>query len=142
MEFSAESSADHLIKYPEELYREILHRVGGRKLAWDVATGHGKVAYRLAAEFDMVVATEGDSRILEGTLSNPKINFEVSSEDSVSVKSGSVDLVTVGQALHSLSLEGFYQEVKRVVRPGGVLAAWGFGIPRLGMEFDRLESFV
>ncbi|MEL6536603.1 MAG: class I SAM-dependent methyltransferase, partial [Bacteroidota bacterium] len=85
-----------------------------------------------------VIATDGNLRILEGTIPNSKISFEVGQEDTISAKSGSVDLVTVGQALHMLNLEDFYSEVRRVVRPGGVLAVWGFGIPRLGMEFDRL----
>jgi hypothetical protein len=39
-----------------------------------------------------------------------------------------VNLVTVAQALHWFDLERFYTEVDRVLKPGGVLAAWGYGV--------------
>jgi SAM-dependent methyltransferase len=40
----------------------------------------------------------------------------------------SVDLITVAQALHWFDLPLFYAEVDRVLKPGGVLAVWTYGI--------------
>jgi SAM-dependent methyltransferase len=47
---------------------------------------------------------------------------------------GSVDLVTVAQALHWLDLGRFWQECRRVSKPGGIIAVWGYGIAGLQHE--------
>lgn len=39
----------------------------------------------------------------------------------------SCDLVLAAQALHWFDLDAFYREVRRVLRPGGLLAATGYG---------------
>jgi SAM-dependent methyltransferase len=44
---------------------------------------------------------------------------------------GEVDLVTVAQALHWFDTAKFYKECRRVLREGGVLAAYGYGTPRV-----------
>jgi SAM-dependent methyltransferase len=49
---------------------------------------------------------------------------------------GSVDLVTVAQALHWLPLEQFLQEVRRVLAPGGALATWCYTRPVLAPDLD------
>ncbi|MBF0263594.1 MAG: methyltransferase domain-containing protein, partial [Magnetococcales bacterium] len=48
--------------------------------------------------------------------------------------SASVDLITVAQALHWFDLEPFYTEVRRVLKPGGVFAAWCYGVLRVDGE--------
>jgi SAM-dependent methyltransferase len=46
---------------------------------------------------------------------------------------------TLAQALHWFDFERFYAEVRRVLVPGGVLAAWAYGIIVVeGTEVDRL----
>ena len=42
-----------------------------------------------------------------------------------------MDLVTVAQALHWLDRKAFYEEAKRVLLPGGVLAVWTYAGPQL-----------
>jgi ubiquinone/menaquinone biosynthesis C-methylase UbiE len=37
-----------------------------------------------------------------------------------------VDLVTVASAIHWFDLNKFYTEVRRVEKPGGVIAAWTY----------------
>jgi uroporphyrinogen-III synthase len=44
---------------------------------------------------------------------------------------GQLDLVTVAQAVHWFDRPRFFREVERVLRPGGVLAIWSYGIPQL-----------
>ncbi len=41
--------------------------------------------------------------------------------------SSSVDLVVASQALHVLDTDAFYPEVRRLLKPGGVIAAWCYG---------------
>jgi SAM-dependent methyltransferase len=55
----------------------------------------------------------------------------------------SVDLVAVAQALHWLRLDAFFAEVRRVARPGAVLAAWTYGLPEVAPEVDaRVRAFA
>ena len=44
--------------------------------------------------------------------------------DKVPIDDGTVDLVTVAQALHWFDVSSFYPEVRRVAKPGGILAVW------------------
>jgi len=43
------------------------------------------------------------------------------------LSAGSVDLITVAQALHWFNIEQFFAESVRVLRPGGILAIWAYG---------------
>jgi ubiquinone/menaquinone biosynthesis C-methylase UbiE len=43
-----------------------------------------------------------------------------------------VDLVTVASAIHWFDLDRFYAEVRRVVKPGGAIAAWTYYTPVFG----------
>ena len=46
----------------------------------------------------------------------------------------SADLVTICQALHWCDIPGFYREVGRMLRPGGVLAVLGYHFTRPAPE--------
>ncbi len=48
------------------------------------------------------------------------------------------DLITVAQALHWFDLNAFFREVKRVAKPGAILAVWGYGLVRFNPDIDGL----
>ncbi len=53
----------------------------------------------------------------------------MASFDNLPAADNSVDLVTVSQAVHwFLPIENFYEEVNRVLKPGGCLAVFEYGI--------------
>jgi SAM-dependent methyltransferase len=52
----------------------------------------------------------------------------------------SVDLVTVAQALHWFDLERFYAEVRRVLKPKGVLAAWAYKLASVTPPIDAIVN--
>lgn len=56
---------------------------------------------------------------------------------------GSIDLITVAQAVHWFDLDSFYSHVKHVLRkPGGVVAVWCYTNPTVNPEVDAvLEDF-
>ena len=53
--------------------------------------------------------------------------YVVAEAESVPLRSGCADLVTVAQALHWLDPDPFYAEVRRVLAPDGLFAAWTYG---------------
>jgi SAM-dependent methyltransferase len=125
--------------YPPELLARLAALAPARGLCWDVATGTGQAAVTLAGHFDRVIATDASERQIAHAQPHPNIEYRVELAERSSLADASVDLVTIAAALHWLALEPFYAEVRRVARPGAVLAAWSYGADfRLGDELDRV----
>jgi len=55
-----------------------------------------------------------------------------SAEDQPDIDDGSVDLVTICQALHWLDIPRFYKEVDRMLKPEGTLAVIGYSFTTAG----------
>ena len=49
--------------------------------------------------------------------------------ETLNVEDSSIDLLTVCQAVHWFDLDTFYKEVKRALKPNGVLALYGYFTP-------------
>jgi SAM-dependent methyltransferase len=49
-----------------------------------------------------------------------------------------VDLVTVAVAVHWFNFDEFYREVRRALKPGGVLAVWTYSLTEISPEIDPL----
>ena len=60
------------------------------------------------------------------------LTFEhAAAEDVASVPTGSVDMVVAGQAAHWFDYPRWWPEMRRILRPGGTLAVWGYTDPVL-----------
>ncbi len=68
----------------------------------------------------------------------PNVLYIKASAEDVPLLAGSVDLVTVAQALHWFDLEVFWGEVRRVLRPAGVFAFWGYNWPLVDPGIDAI----
>ena len=129
--------------YPEPLFDWLAGVAPGRSLAWDCATGTGQAARPLARRFDRVIATDASRRqIATARAAAPGANLEyrVAPAEASGLEAHSVDLVTVAQALHWLDLPRFYTEVRRVGRPGAVVAAWCYTTLRIDERIDEVVS--
>ncbi len=115
-------------RYPGRLFSYLASLTPMRKLAWDCATGSGQAAVGLANFFERVVASDASASQIENAPSHPRITYRVMAAEKTDIESDSLDLVTVGQALHWFDLEAFYGEVRRTLRPGGALAVWAYGL--------------
>ncbi|SHL10163.1 class I SAM-dependent methyltransferase [Hymenobacter psychrotolerans] len=127
----ADLYARYRINYPPELYAWLLPRVPGRERAWDCATGNGQVAAELARHFAHVEATDISTAQLAQAPALPHVTYRKSGAEHTPFAAASFDLVTVGQALHWFDMAAFNQEVRRVLRPDGVVAEWGYGLVQL-----------
>lgn len=119
--------AKHRPTYPPALYEHLAKLAPGRTLAWDCATGQGQAALALANHFDRVVATDASEAQLQHAPKHPSVEFRRALAESSGLPDGSVDLIAVAAAIHWFDLDRFYAEVRRVSRPGAVLAAWSYG---------------
>ncbi|MCB9755870.1 MAG: class I SAM-dependent methyltransferase [Myxococcales bacterium] len=125
---ASESYARYRPRYPDALYERLASVAPGRALCWDCATGSGQAAVALAERFDAVVATDASAEQLASARPHPRVEYRHERAERTSLAPASVELVTVAAALHWFELSSFYAEVRRVVRPGGVLAAWTYGV--------------
>jgi len=124
--------------YPDALFDFVATQCRGRSLAWDCATGNGQAATGLASRFARVVATDLSAGQLAHAVPAPNIEYRVSPAEDSGLAPASTDLVTVAQALHWLDHEPFYREVRRVARPGGIIAAWSYGACHAGDDVEGL----
>lgn len=114
--------------YPSSLFGWLAARAPERTVAWDCAAGSGQASVDLANHFKRVIATDASQAQIAAAPHHPRIDYRVASAEASGLPERSVDLVTVAQALHWLELDAFYAEVRRVAKPGSVLAAWAYGI--------------
>jgi len=142
--FSGNSSdyAAYRPTYPAELFAWLAEQSPGRGLAWDCATGSGQAALGLAPYFPSVVATDASADQIAQARPHVTVTYAVAAAEASGLADGSVDLVTVAQAAHWFDLPAFHAEVKRVLRPDGVLAIWCYERLRVEPALDELiEAF-
>jgi len=110
--------------YPESLYAWLAGLCDRHDAAWDCGTGTGQAAVGLAAHFDRVYATDPSAEQVAHAAPHPNVAYSVAPAEASGLPDASVDLVTVAVALHWFDLPRFYDEVRRVARPGAAVAAW------------------
>jgi ubiquinone/menaquinone biosynthesis C-methylase UbiE len=129
---------DGRITYPKELYSYLIGLCDERDCSWDCATGSGQAANDLSEHFSRVIATDISDALLSKAKERENIEFRNATAEESGVPSGSVDLVTIAQAIHWFDQEAFWGEVKRVLKPNGILAYWGYVWPEVNDEIDSL----
>jgi ubiquinone/menaquinone biosynthesis C-methylase UbiE len=120
--------ADFRPHYPAELFDYLATIADRDSLVWDCACGNGQATLDLASRFERVVGTDASKEQIASAKPHPRIEYRVATAEQSGLADQSVGLVTVAQALHWFDLEHFYAEARRVLRPGGVLAAWAYGV--------------
>ncbi len=138
--FSKQASAyaSHRPTYPDALFAYLASAVPGHEVAWDCGTGNGQAATGLAPYFERVIATDASSEQISNAFPNPKVTYRVATAENAGIDPGSVDLVTVAQALHWFDLDAFYAAARRALKPGGALAVWAYSLCRVNPEVDKI----
>jgi len=124
--------------YPPALYEYLAGLAPARDSAWDCATGSGQAALGLAQHFAQVIATDASASQIANAQPHPRVLYRVAPAEHSGLDDRSLDLVSVAQALHWFDLDAFYAEVRRVLRPGGVLAAWTYRASQIEPEIDEI----
>jgi SAM-dependent methyltransferase len=122
--------------YPPGLFAFLASAAPGRDLAWDCGTGSGQAAVALAAHFRKVFATDASAEQVRNAEAHPRVEYVVAPAEACPLPDAAADLVTVAQALHWFDLDRFYAEVRRVCRPGGLLAVWTYDLHSVNPAVD------
>lgn len=109
-------------------------------IAWDCATGNGQAARSLAEHFSRVIATDASEEQIAAAAARDGIRFRVAPAERSGLDDNSVELITVAQALHWFDVDAFFTEATRVLRPGGVLAYWCYGLCEINDDCDRIVA--
>lgn len=125
-------------EYPPQLFRWLAGATADHVLAWDAATGNGQAARALAGHYLRVHATDASAEQLGSAHGPSNVRFTVEPAEACSLADGSADLVTVAQALHWFEVDAFYAEARRVLKPGGLLAAWTYRLNRIAPDVDAV----
>jgi SAM-dependent methyltransferase len=125
-------------RYPTELFSYLASLVKRRRLAWDCATGNGQAALELVKHFERVIATDVSAEQIHQATPHPQIEYRVAKSEQSGLDDRSADLVTVASAIHWFDLNVFYSEARRVMQPGGLLAAWAYHVGHVEPPFDQI----
>lgn len=124
--------------YPDALFAWLATCTPTHACAWDCGTGNGQAARGLVPYFEQVVATDPSAEQLAQAALHPRIDYRVEPAEQTTLPAASVDLVTVAQALHWFRFEAFFAEVRRVLRPAGVLAVWAYSLAHITPAVDAV----
>jgi len=138
----AKDYAQHRPHYPAAMFEYLASLAPSNELAWDCGTGNGQAALALAERFRHVIATDASAAQIESAFPHKRIAYRVEPAEKTTIPSNSVDLITVGTAVHWFDFEPFYAEIRRVGKANAILAVWTYHLPIIEQEIDHwLEGF-
>jgi ubiquinone/menaquinone biosynthesis C-methylase UbiE len=127
--------------YPPALFAWLAAQAPDRELAWDCACGNGQATVALADHFTHVIGTDPSAAQIGNAQPRVNIEYRVEPAEDATVIGASASIVTVAQALHWIDIDRFYAEVKRVLKPGGLFAAWTYADVTAGdAVVDRVKD--
>ena len=112
--------------YPPQLFAWFAQQAPDRQLAWDCGCGNGQATVALADHFMRVIGTDPSAKQIAAAEARPNVEYRVEPAEHSTLIGASASLITVAQALHWFDHAAFYAEVKRVLKPGGLFAAWAY----------------
>jgi len=88
--------------------------------------------------FKTVVATDASAEQIASAEPQSGLQFRVAPAESSGLEPGSVDLITVAQALHWFDIDRFFEEAIRVLKPGAVLSFWCYTHSKVSPACDEI----
>lgn len=138
----AAAYADARPRYPDELFSWLATLTASHDAAWDCGTGNGQAALGLAARYKHVIATDPSKEQIGNAFRHERISYRVTVAESSGIKPQSIDLVTVAQAVHWFDRPAFYKQANQVLKSGGAIAVWCYGLCSITPEVDAaVQSF-
>lgn len=129
-------------EYPPELAAYLASTVPDKGLAVDVGCGNGQLTQLLAPCFDKVVGLDPSMDQIANAIPNARIDYQCAPAERLPLPAACANLITAAQAAHWFDLPAFYGEVRRIAKPGAVLALISYGVMKLEPALDaRFQTF-
>src|SRR5262245_13093675 len=90
--------------------------------------------------FGRVIATDASEKQIANAQSHERVVYRVAPAENSGIGSATIDLIIVAQALHWFDLDRFYGEVRRVLKPDGILAASAYNLLHIGKAIDEVVN--
>ena len=124
--------------YSAALFEWLAAQCRQHDLVWDAGCGNGQASVALAGHFNNVFASDPSATQIEAAKPCPNVRYAVESAEQCSLPDHGADLVTVAQALHWFDHARFYAQVRRVLKPGGIIVAWAYERSSVNAEVDAV----
>ncbi|MEQ9466346.1 MAG: class I SAM-dependent methyltransferase [Ekhidna sp.] len=124
--------------YPQELIDYLLSLTEAHEICWDCGTGNGQLAVQLAETFQQVYATDISEKQLSNATQRGNIAYSLQPAEETNFPDQHFDLITVAQAAHWFDHSRFNREVKRTLKPDGVIALFGYGLVKIEGEVGEI----
>jgi len=124
--------------YPVELFAYLSSLCAAHERVWDCATGSGQAARQFSQYFESVIASDASFAQIKNTNAAGRYSRLSCLAEQTPFIDRSFDLITVAQAMHWLDLDRFYPEVKRLLKPKGVLAVWSYSLMQINPAIDDI----
>jgi SAM-dependent methyltransferase len=123
----ASSYARHRPRYPAALVEFLANITPARELAWDCGCGSGQLSVGLASRFDRVIATDASAEQLAKATPHRQVEYRCATAEKSGLPDRVVDAAIAAQAAHWFDLPAWHREVRRVSKPGAIVAAITYG---------------
>lgn len=130
--------AAHRPSYPPALVDFLARLAPARRLAWDAGCGSGQLALLLANAFERVIATDASAEQIAQATAHANVEYRCAAAEVSGLPDRVVDLATAAQAAHWFDLPAYYAEVRRVARPGAIVALISYGVCAAGSDLDAV----
>jgi SAM-dependent methyltransferase len=90
--------------------------------------------------FDRVIATDASEKQIANAEPHERVEYRVAPAENSGIGAGTANLIMVAQALHWFDLDRFYAEARRVLKPGGVLAASAYNLLHINPAIDEVVN--
>ncbi len=128
--------AAHRPTYPAALVDFLADAAPRRGLAWDAGCGSGQLSVPLAVRFARVIATDASAAQLAQAMPRSTVEYRCAPAEASGLPDAAVDVATAAQAAHWFDLPAYYTEVRRVARPGAIVALVSYGLMTVAQDVD------
>lgn len=129
-------------EYPGELAAYLAALAPDASLAVDVGCGNGQLTGQLAEHFAAVVGLDSSADQVANAAPRANVDYRCAPAERMPLAERSASLISAAQAAHWFDLPAFYAEVRRIAKPGAVLALISYGVLQLDEQLDaRFQQF-